>query len=235
MIELPILNSEEKYKLKPGKIVALGLNYSEHVKESVSILAGGYKPETPTEPVIFPKASSSLIGPEENIIIPAFIDNYDFEEPRTDYEAELAFIISKDCRNVQEEDAIDYIYGFTCLNDVSQRNLQTGDKAGWFRGKSLDTYCPVGPVIVRTEDIGNPDNLDIVCRLNGQTVQSGNTNQMIFGIKQIVSILSSWFTLEAGDLISTGTPKGVGLIKEGDLVEVEIENIGVLRNPVVRA
>ncbi|HAK46454.1 MAG TPA: hypothetical protein DCO79_11120 [Spirochaeta sp.] len=234
MIELPILNSEEKYTLNPRKIVALGLNYKEHVEESVSVLASGFKPEIPGEPVIFPKAVSSLIAAEQNIIIPSFVDDYNFEEPRTDYEAELAFIISKNCRNAAEADAMDYILGFTCLNDVSQRNLQTGDKSGWYRGKSLDTYCPVGPVLVKTADIGDPQNLNIQCRLNGKVVQSGNTGQMIFPIKKIIAILSSWYTLEKGDIISTGTPSGVGPINDGDIVEVEIENIGVLRNPVVK-
>ena len=234
MIELPILNSDEKYSVKPGKIVALGLNYSEHVKESLSILASGRKPEDPTEPVIFPKATSSIIGHEDKIIIPSFIDDYEFDEPRTDYEAELAFFISKDCRNISEDQAMDYIYGFTCLNDVSQRNIQNGDKSGWFRGKSLDTFCPVGPVFVKTADIGDPQKLDIQCRLNGQVVQSSNTEAMIFPIKKIVSILSSWFTLEEGDMITTGTPSGVGPLNDGDVVEVEIENIGILRNSVVR-
>lgn len=235
MIKLPILNSDEKYTLNPGKIVALGLNYNDHVKESVSILTAGDKPETPTEPVIFSKAASSLIGPEQNIVLPAFVDDYNFDNPRTDYEAELAFIISKDCRNVSEDDAMDYILGFTCLNDVSQRNLQTGDKSGWFRGKSLDTFCPVGPVIVTPADIGDPQKLKIECRLNGGVVQSGNTSDMIFPIKKMISVLSGWFTLKAGDIISTGTPSGVGPVADGDIVEIEIENIGVLRNPVVKS
>ena len=234
MIELPVRNSDEVYIVKPRKIVALGLNYSDHVKESLSVLASGKKPEDPSEPVIFPKATSSIIGHNENIVIPAFIEGYKFEEPRTDYEAELAFFISKDCRNVSPEEAMDYIYGFTCLNDVSQRNLQNGDKSGWFRCKSLDTFCPIGPVLVKTSEVGDPQKLNIECRLNGTVVQSSNTESMIFPIKSIISILSSWFTLEEGDLITTGTPSGVGPIKNGDVVEVEIENIGVLRNPVVK-
>ena len=234
MLELPVHKSNEKYKVNPGKIVALGLNYREHVKESVSILTRGDKPEVPAEPVIFPKAASSLIGGGENIVIPAFLRSSSFESPvRTDYEAELAFIIKKTCRNVAENEAMDYILGFTCLNDVSQRNLQTGDKSGWFRGKSLDTFCPLGPVLVKTEDIGDPMDLDIECRLNGKTVQKGNTSEMIFSIKKIISILSIWFTLEEGDIISTGTPSGVGPVKHGDIVEIEIEKIGILRNPVI--
>ncbi len=234
MIKLPVLNTKDEYIVNPGKIVALGLNYRDHVKESVSILAGGYKPEEPTEPVIFPKAVSSLAGPGEPIVIPAFLKDYSFDSPeRNDYEAELAFFISKDCRNVSEAEAMDYIFGFTCLNDVSQRNLQTGDKSGWYRGKSLDTFCPVGPVVVLSKDIGDPQNLNIKCRLNGNVVQNGNTNQMIFSITRIVSILSSWFTLKKGDLISTGTPSGVGPVKDGDVVEIEIGNIGILKNPVI--
>jgi 2-keto-4-pentenoate hydratase/2-oxohepta-3-ene-1,7-dioic acid hydratase in catechol pathway len=233
MINLPILNTNSIYNLRPGKIVALGLNYDDHLKESPSILAGGFKPEVPAEPVIFPKATSSLIASGESIIILEFIMSCKFDAPlRTDYEAELAFIIKKDCRNVSEDDAMDFVLGFTCLNDVSQRNIQTGDKSGWYRGKSFDTFCPVGPVLVRTEDLGDPQNLDIECRLNGKIVQKGNTSQMIFSIRKTISILSSWFTLEEGDIISTGTPSGVGPIKDGDIVEVEIQNIGILKNRV---
>lgn len=234
MIELAILNSDEKYTVKPGKIIALGLNYFDHIKESSSVLASGAAPAAPSEPVIFPKAPSSIIGPDENIVLPSFLKNYSFDAPlRTDHEAELAFFIKKICRNVSEDEAMDYIYGFTCLNDVSQRNIQNSDKSGWFRGKSFDSFCPVGPVLVKTADIGDPQKLDIECRLNGKTVQEGNTNQMIFPVKQIVSILSSWFTLNEGDLISTGTPSGVSPLKHGDTVEVEIENIGILKNGVI--
>ncbi len=231
---VPILNSDESYELNPPKIVALGLNYDEHIKESLSLKARGLTPERPSEPVIFPKATSAIIGNGENIVLPSFLGGYSFEsETRTDYEAELAFIIKKDCRNIRREDAADYIYGFTCLNDISQRNLQTGDKSGWFRGKSLDTFCPVGPVIVRPEDLSDPQNLNIECRLNGKIVQKGNTSMMIFGIYEIIEILSSWFTLKKGDLISTGTPSGIGPLSAGDIVEVEIEGIGILKNQVI--
>ena len=234
MIELPVYNTEYSYRLSPSKIIALGLNYFEHIKESSSVLASGGKAEKPVEPVVFPKAPSSLIAPGESIIIPSFLKDYEFgDRARTDYEAELAFIIGKDCRNVSEDDAMDCIFGFTCLNDVSQRNLQHGDKSGWFRGKSLDTFCPVGPVIVKTADLPDPQNLKIECRLNGKVVQSADTSQMIFSIRQIVSKLSSWFSLKEGDLISTGTPSGVGPLKDGDTVEVIIEGIGTLRNSVI--
>ena len=125
------------------------------------------------------------------------------------------------------------IFGFLCLNDVSYRNIQTGDKSGWFRGKSFDTFCPVGPQIVRTADIEDPQNLEILCRLNGKVVQHSNTSHMIFPIPAIVEFISSNFTLYEGDIITTGTPSGVGPLAHGDTVEVEIEQIGVLRNPVV--
>ena len=234
MIKLPILNSDSVYTINPGKILALGLNYDEHIKESFSVVTKGERPSRPVEPVIFPKAVTSLIGPGEDIIIPSFLKNYSFKDSlRTEHEAELAFIIGKDCKNVPEDKAMDYIYGFTCLNDVSQRNLQHGDKSGWFRGKSLDTFCPVGPVVVRTEDLKDPQNLNIECRLNGKTVQSANTSQMIFSIRQIVSILSNWFTLCEGDIISTGTPSGVSPMKDGDRVEVEVQGIGILENRVI--
>ena len=234
MLELPVAGSDKLYSVNPSKIIALGLNYSEHISESVSVLAGGFKPEQPSEPVIFPKASSAIIGSGDQIVIPSFIRDYDFESPlRTDYEAELAFFISRDCRNVSEEDAMSYVAGYTCLNDVSQRNIQTGDRSGWFRGKSFDTFCPVGPVFVPAAEIEDPQHLEIECRLNGKRVQKSNTSMMIFPVAKIISILSGWFTLKEGDLISTGTPSGVGPLNDGDLVEVEIEKIGVLRNSVI--
>ncbi|MBI9107137.1 MAG: fumarylacetoacetate hydrolase family protein [Spirochaetales bacterium] len=234
MFKLPISGTDEEYRVNPSKIIALGLNYNDHIKESVSVLAGGFKPEQPTEPVIFPKAPSALISHGQEIVIPSFLRDYNFDAPlRTDYEAELAFFIKKDCRNVSAADAMSCVAGFTCLNDVSQRNIQTGDRSGWFRGKSFDTFCPVGPVFVRTEDIGDPQNLEIECRLNGRTVQKSNTAMMIFSIARIVEVLSSWFTLKEGDLISTGTPSGVGALENGDIVEIEIEKIGILRNSVI--
>jgi len=127
---------------------------------------------------------------------------------------------------------MEHILGFTCFNDVSQRNLQRGDKSGWYRGKSLDTFGPIGPVIVSPEVIGDVQNLDIQTRLNGKVVQQANTRHMIFTVLRLVAFISKNFTLEAGDVISTGTPSGVGPLADGDVVEVEIEGIGVLRNPV---
>jgi 2-keto-4-pentenoate hydratase/2-oxohepta-3-ene-1,7-dioic acid hydratase in catechol pathway len=232
VLVLPVYKTNTLYTVQPTKIVALGLNYREHVKESVSAQFTQVPMELPTEPVLFPKTPNVLIGPEEPILIPRILSRYKFDPPRTDYEAELAVIIKDTCRNVPESKAFDHIYGFTCMNDISQRNIQTSDKSGWFRGKSFDTFGPIGPQIVLLKDIGDPQNLAIQCRLNGKVVQSGNTREMIFPIPEIISFISHNFTLCAGDIITTGTPSGVGPIKPGDIVEIEIEKIGILRNPV---
>ncbi|MFW2364943.1 MAG: fumarylacetoacetate hydrolase family protein, partial [Desulforhopalus sp.] len=188
--------------------------------------------EIPDEPVLFPKTPNVLIGPGEPIILPAFIDDYGFTNCRTDHEAELAIIIKDRVKNLDMDKAMAHILGFTCFNDISQRNLQKNDKSGWFRGKSLDTFGPIGPVIVTPEDIGDPQNLDIRCRLNGRLVQHSNTHHMIFSIPQLLAFVSKNFTLEPGDIVITGTPSGVGPLQPGDTVEVEIENIGTLTNPV---
>ena len=233
MLRLPVYGTDDEYEVNPSKIIALGLNYLEHIKESVSVKVKGFTNEVPEEPILFPKTPNVLIGPGEPIVIPAFLEAYEFEKPRVDHEAELAFIIGDRCRNVKPEDAMDHILGFTCMNDVSQRNLQTGDRSGWFRGKSLDTFGPIGPRIVLTRDIGNPQELDIECRLNGKTTQKSNTRHMIFPIGEIVAFVSKNFTLWPGDIILTGTPSGVSPLVHGDVVEVEIEKIGILRNPVV--
>lgn len=232
MITLPVLNQSRSYEMNPSKILALGLNYRDHIAESLSVKVQGFTNEVPAEPVIFPKTPNVLIGPDQPIVIPGFLKDYEFADLRTDYEAELAIIIKDTCKDVRPEDARRHILGFTCINDVSQRNLQNGDRSGWFRGKSLDTFGPVGPRVVLIEDIGDPQNLDIRCRLNGEVVQESNTRNMIFKIPEIIAFLSRNFTLHAGDIIATGTPSGVGRIKHGDVVEVDIEIIGVLRNPV---
>ncbi|HOV37787.1 MAG TPA: fumarylacetoacetate hydrolase family protein [Spirochaetales bacterium] len=232
MISLPVYHTNTLYTIQPSKIIALGLNYREHVKESVNAQFTKNALDVPAEPVLFPKTPNCLIGPEETILIPSILSSYNFESPRTDYEAELAFIIKSTCKHVSPENAYQYIYGFTCMNDVSQRNIQNSDTSGWFRGKSFDTFGPIGPQIVLMKDIGDPQNLQIQCRLNGKVVQSGNTRDMIFSIREIVSFISRNMTLYAGDIITTGTPQGVGPIKPGDVVEVEIEKIGILRNRV---
>jgi len=233
MVTLSVFNKSETYTVNPTKIIALGLNYRDHIAESHSVNVQGFTDEVPTEPILFPKTSNVLIGPEDPIVIPEFLKEYGFKELRTDYEAELAIIIKTQCKNVNPNNAMDVVLGFTCFNDVSQRNLQTGDRSGWFRGKSLDTFGPIGPQLVLAENLGAPQNLRIQCRLNGKTVQDSNTRHMIFHIPQIIAFVSKNFTLMQGDIIATGTPSGVGSIKHGDVVEIEIEKIGILRNPVV--
>jgi 2-keto-4-pentenoate hydratase/2-oxohepta-3-ene-1,7-dioic acid hydratase in catechol pathway len=228
---LPDTNGE-LVEIRPSKIIALGLNYLEHIKESQSVNVQNFTDEIPTEPVLFSKTPNVLIGPGEPVILPSFLNDYGFDVCRTDYEAELAIIIKDRIKNVGENEALEHVRGFTCFNDISQRNLQRTDKSGWFRGKSLDTFGPIGPVIVLPEAIGDPQCLDICCRLNGEVVQQSNTKHMIFTIPQIIAFVSRNFTMEPGDVIITGTPSGVGPIKHGDLVEVEIEKIGTLVNPV---
>ena len=230
-ITLPI-EGGGTYQVSPSKIVALGLNYLEHIKESQSVNVQNFTEAIPTEPVLFPKTPNVLIGPGETIILPAFVEDYGFPNCRTDHEAELAIIIKDRVKNVSAEAAMDHVLGFTCFNDVSQRNLQKGDKSGWYRGKSLDTFGPIGPVIVPPEKIGDPQNLEILCRVNGKVMQHSNTRHMIFKIPEIIAFVSKNFTLEPGDIIITGTPSGVGPLRHGDVVEVEIESIGILKNPV---
>lgn len=233
MIKLPIKNNRETYTVNPGKLIALGLNYHAHIAESVSVKVKGFTTEVPPEPLLFPKTPNVLVGPDAPIVIPAFLKEYGFDELRTDYEAELAVIIGRRCKNVPEADAMDCVLGYTCMNDVSQRNIQNGDRTGWFRGKSLDTFGPIGPRVVLAKDLPDPQNLQIRCRLNGKTVQEGHTSQMIFTIPEIIAFVSKNFTLEVGDIILTGTPSGVGPLHHGDSVEVEIEEIGVLKNTVI--
>jgi 2-keto-4-pentenoate hydratase/2-oxohepta-3-ene-1,7-dioic acid hydratase in catechol pathway len=224
--------SSGDYLLRPSKIIALGLNYLDHIKESQSVDVQNFTNEIPKEPILFAKTPNVLIGSGEPIVIPAFLDDYGFSNCRTDHEAELAIVIKDRIKNVPADQAMDHILGYTCFNDVSQRNLQKQEKAGWFRGKSLDTFGPIGPVLVSPEEIGDPHQLDIRCRVNGKVVQESNTSYMIFKLPEIISFISKNFTLEPGDIITTGTPSGVSPLKPGDVVEVEIEKIGVLRNPV---
>jgi 2-keto-4-pentenoate hydratase/2-oxohepta-3-ene-1,7-dioic acid hydratase in catechol pathway len=230
-ISLPIKGGGE-YRLHPTKIIALGLNYADHIKESVSVKVKGFDPEVPEEPILFPKTPNVLIPHEEKIVIPGFLNDYDFENLRTDYEAELAFIIKNTCKDVPEQEAMNHILGFTAMNDVSQRNIQNSDRSGWFRGKSFDTFGPIGPVLVPPEKLPNYGNVRIQCRLNGKVVQESNTKHMIFSVEQILSFISKNFTLSEGDIVLTGTPSGVGPLSHGDVVEIEIEGIGILRNPV---
>lgn len=200
----------------PGKIVCVGLNYHAHVDASMSAN------KAPEQPMLFLKPPSAVIGPKQNIVHPA-------QSKRVDFEAELAIVIGKRAVKVSSGDAPSYIFGFTCANDVTARDLQKTD-GQWGRAKGFDTFCPVGPWIVSGIDCGN---LKIEGILNGDTKQSGNTKNMIFDVPFIISYISSVMTLEAGDLILTGTPAGIEAMKHGDKIEVKIEQIGSLINQVI--
>lgn len=198
----------------PTKIIAVGLNYTDHAQE--------LKMDLPEEPLIFIKPSTSVIGPLEEIVYPEGVG-------RLDYEAELGIVIKKACKDILVNVAKDYILGYTCLNDVTARDLQRKDKQ-WTRAKSFDTFCPIGPVIATDVDT---DNLDIQLFLNNQIRQSSNTRNLIFHPDYLVSFISKICTLLPGDIIATGTPSGVGPMEVGDKVEIKIQNIGGLKNGVV--
>lgn len=225
-ILLPCPDPGNPYLLRPSKIIALGLNYRDHIEET------GW--DTPSEPILFSKTPNVLIGDGEDIVIPGFLYESGFDEVSVHYEAELAVIIGRRTSCVSEEEAMKSVLGYTCFNDVSQRNLQFSDVSGWFRGKSLDTFGPIGPRIVPVDSVHDPHSLRIACRLNGRTVQESCTSELLFGIPETIAFISKQITLEPGDIIATGTPGGVGPICDGDIVEVEIESIGILRNPVRR-
>ena len=202
--------------IDPVKIWCIGLNYREHAKEA--------RMEIPDEPCVFMKPTTCLIAHGEAIRIP----NHD-KLGRVDYEGELAVIIDKNCRNVSEHDALSYVLGYSCFNDVSARVLQKKD-GQWIRAKGFDTFGPFGPVLLLQKNI-SPETR-IKTRLNGTVVQEAGFSDMIFSVPQIISHISRFATLEAGDVIITGTPSGVGAIRHGDVVEIEIEGLGTLRNPV---
>jgi 2-keto-4-pentenoate hydratase/2-oxohepta-3-ene-1,7-dioic acid hydratase in catechol pathway len=223
-IYLQINDSNEKYLVNPPKIICLGMNYTEHIKEF-------NRSAIPTEPVLFPKFANALIPHGAPILIPKFVQET-IPDYRIDYEVELALIIKKKGKFIPESQAIDYVMGYTILNDISQREIQKKDVSGWYRAKSFDTFAPIGPRLVTPDVIMDPNNLDLKLYLNGELRQSSNTKYMIFSVPQIISYISRNFTLQPGDIISTGTPHGVGKIKPGDVVRCEIEKIGVLENPV---
>ena len=232
MLRLPLRGTQGTVEIRPSKIIAVGLNYREHVTESQ--VFDLKKLEVPSEPVLFAKTPNVLIGPGESIVLPAIMYSYNFPSPRVDHEAELAVVIGKRGKNISEERALEHVFAYTCFNDVSQRDIQKMDASGWFRGKSFDSFGPLGPELVRPQDLGDPGKLAISCRVNGEVKQRASTADMIFSVAQLIAFISRNFTLEEGDIIATGTPSGVSPLKEGDLVEVEIENIGILQNPVTR-
>ena len=209
--------------IAPGKIVCLGLNYADHAREQGA--------EPPEHPILFCKAPTALAGPYDEIVIRPGVE-------AVDAEAELAVVIGREGTMIAAEDAAGFIAGFMAFNDVSARRIQRGDRQ-WFRGKSFDTFAPCGPCLVTPDELGGSEGLRIVQRLNGSLMQDGNTTDMIFGIEEIIAFVSEAMTLMPGDIIATGTPAGVGVFRDppvflgdGDVVEVEIERIGVLRNTV---
>lgn len=213
--------------LRPPKIVAIGLNYLDHIRES--------KLARPQAPLIFTKFPTSVIGPGEPIPVDAALTE------RVDWEVELAAVIGRRLRRVDAAAALDGVCGYTVANDVSARDLQFAD-GQWVRAKSLDGFCPLGPVIVSAEEIGDPQRLALTTTVNGETVQDSSTAEMLFGVAELIAFCSRSFTLEPGDVILTGTPWGCGEFMQprrslhpGDEVEVAIERIGALRNPVVAA
>jgi 2-keto-4-pentenoate hydratase/2-oxohepta-3-ene-1,7-dioic acid hydratase in catechol pathway len=213
--------------IKAVNILALGINYKKHGDETAM--------SAPSQPILFIKATSSLTGHENPIILPAA------GPAQVDYEAELAVVIGKQAKNISPDEVLNYILGYTCANDVSARDWQFDRQKGqWARGKSFDTFCPLGPWIITQDEISNPDDLSICTILNGRTVQEARTSEMIFSIPAIVSDLSRSMTLLPGTVILTGTPEGVGFtrqpplfLKSGDTVSIEIEKVGRLTNSVI--
>ncbi len=207
----------------PGKIICVGLNYREHSAEASQ--------ELPSSPLLFGKFANTLIGPGEAIVLPA-------ESTHVDAEAELVAVIGERASKVARDEALGYVFGYTAANDVSARDVQFAD-GQWFRGKGFDTFCPLLPEIVPAADV-DPSDLRIVQRLNGEVLQDARTSQLVFDVPALVSYISHSITLEPGDIILTGTPSGTGFFREpkvalhdGDVVEVEVEGIGLLSNPVV--
>jgi 2-keto-4-pentenoate hydratase/2-oxohepta-3-ene-1,7-dioic acid hydratase in catechol pathway len=209
---------------RPGKIVCVGLNYRDHAEEQGVAL--------PEAPLLFAKWQNTLIGPGEPIVIPPIVT-------KCDYEAELGVVIGTTVRNASAENALEAVAGYICLNDVSARDLQFGD-GQWTRGKSPDTFCPVGPRLVPRDEVPDPQALSIRAILNGTTMQNSTTANMVFGVAEVIAYITRTITLEPGDLIATGTPAGVGAFRDpsvfmqpGDEITIEIEGLGSLTNPVV--
>jgi len=206
---------------RPNKLICVGMNYAKHAAESGS--------EPPEQPVLFMKATSSIVGPNDDLIIPKGSE-------KTDYEVELGVVIGKKANYVAEEDAMDYVAGYVLHNDYSERAFQLEQGGQWVKGKSADTFAPLGPYLVTKDEIADPHNLRLWLKLNGEIKQDSNTRDLVFGIPHLVSYISRYMSLLPGDIISTGTPEGVGLgqnppayIKEGDIIELGIDGLGTSR------
>ena len=226
--DLPELSNKDRIGScikNPGKFVAIGLNYTDHAKET------GLK--TPTEPIVFMKASSSICGPNDQIEIPK--GSY-----KLDWEVELAFVVGKQTKNISENDAPDHILGYCIVNDVSEREWQIEKLGQWVKGKSGDTFGPTGPYLVTKDEISDINNLNLTTEVNGKKMQSGNTKNMIFNTYFILSYLSKFMSLQPGDLVTTGTPAGVGMgtkpqifLKNGDKIRIAIDNLGEQNSKII--
>jgi 5-carboxymethyl-2-hydroxymuconate isomerase len=210
--------------LRPTKIVAIGLNYLDHIREA--------QMEAPSRPLVFAKFPSCVVGDGEPIVLPELAQ-------RVDWEVELAAVIGRELRNASPAEALAGVFGYTVANDVSARDVQFAD-GQWVRGKSFDTFCPLGPVVVTADELPDPQNLRLRTRVNGELVQDSSTAEMLFGIAELIAFCSASFTLEPGDVLLSGTPWGCGefmdpqrSLRDGDVVECEIDGIGTLRNPVI--
>ncbi|EKF42137.1 fumarylacetoacetate hydrolase [Nitratireductor indicus C115] len=216
----------EKQRLGPcvagtGKFICIGLNYSDHAREAGL--------PVPTEPIVFMKATSAICGPDDDLVIPR-------GSTKTDWEVELGIVIGKTAKHVSKEDALEHVAGYCVLHDVSERAFQNERQGQWTKGKSCDTFGPTGPWLVTREEVADPQNLSMWLKVNGETMQSGSTRTMVFGVAELVSYLSDFMSLHPGDIISTGTPPGVGMglspqryLKAGDVVELGIEGLGQQR------
>lgn len=228
----PIVRPRSEVRLEapvpnPRKVICIGLNYRDHAAEVGAPI--------PSEPIFFNKFASNVVGPEDAVIHPG----EDITQ-KLDYEVELVAVIGKGGKDIPESKALEHVVGYTVGNDISARDLQTERGGQWTKGKVLDTFAPMGPALVTADEVADPHNLKLCLRLNGETMQDSNTNQLIFPIHTLIAFLSRLFELEAGDVIYTGTPPGVGMgrspqvwLKPGDVMEAEVEGLGILRNPVV--
>jgi 2-keto-4-pentenoate hydratase/2-oxohepta-3-ene-1,7-dioic acid hydratase in catechol pathway len=225
---LPEIPSSERIGsciVNPGKFVAIGLNYSDHAAETGA--------KIPTEPIVFMKATSCIVGPNDDVVIPK-------NSKKTDWEVEIAFVVGKETKYIKEEDAQDHIFGYCLVNDVSEREFQIEKLGQWVKGKSADTFGPIGPYLVTKDEIPDVQNLNLSLDVNGKRMQTGNTNNMIFNINYILSYLSNFMSLQAGDIVTTGTPPGVGMgmkpqvfLKSGDVMKLTVDHLGEQKQTVV--
>ncbi len=227
-VNLPLVSDSERLGSpigRPSKIVCIGLNYAKHAQETNA--------QIPKEPIIFFKSTTSVVGPNDNIMLPK-------DSLKTDWEVELALVIGKKASYVSKEEALDYVAGYVLHNDVSERAFQLERGGQWAKGKGCDTFAPLGPWLATADEIANPNNLRLWLKLNGKMMQDGNTDDFIFDIAHVVSYLSEFMTLLPGDVISTGTPHGVGLgfnpplyLKEGDVIELGIDGLGEAKQTII--